>query len=229
MEIAICQLLLGCKAEALSTLGVLEGASNSADSAPDSGILDFIQVCCQIGSANQHFTSTMGLVVLSLKSNLQVAHVSLEQYESKDWQQKGQACYVALERICVRSDSPSRVPRLQANKVPSETANAYLQGHASEDGDLTPGLIAMAQSWVEDVALPSFRAGGASLAPLEAWFGCPQVKLYLMVRASTPSHTHPFNLPTGPLLPQGECWPPLACDTERGRLPGHGLPDRGPW
>lgn len=70
-----------------------------------------------------------------------------------------------------------------------------LQGHASQDGDLTPGLIAMAQSWVEDVALPSFRAGGASPAPLEAWFGSPQVKLYLMVRASMPSHTHPFNPP----------------------------------
>lgn len=61
-----------------------------------------------------------------------------------------------------------------------------MQDRASEDGDLTPGLIAMAQSWVEDVALPSFRGCGGSLAPLDLWFERPQVKLYLMVRASLP-------------------------------------------
>lgn len=55
MEIAICQLLLGRKAEALSTLGVQEGASDSADSAADSGIVDFVQV------GFQPFTITMRL------------------------------------------------------------------------------------------------------------------------------------------------------------------------
>ncbi len=44
MEIAICQLLLGRKTEALATLGITERASAGADSAPDSGILDFITV-----------------------------------------------------------------------------------------------------------------------------------------------------------------------------------------
>ncbi len=61
-----------------------------------------------------------------------------------------------------------------------------LQGHASEDGNLTPGLIAMAQSWVEDVALPSFRGCGTRLPSLGSWFESPQVKLYLMVRTSAP-------------------------------------------
>ena len=72
-------------------------------------------------------------------------------------------------------------------EVQRECKHDGLQGHASEDGDLTPGLIAMAQSWVEDVALPSFRGSAASLPSLDSWFESPQVKLYLMVRASAPS------------------------------------------
>jgi len=46
VEIAICQCLLGRTSEALATLGVLEGSVNSNDSAPDSGILEFLQVRC---------------------------------------------------------------------------------------------------------------------------------------------------------------------------------------
>ena len=62
----------------------------------------------------------------------------------------------------------------------------WVQGNAAEDGDMTPGLIAMAQSWVEDVALPSFRGSGGSMPLLNNWFESPQVKLYLMVRAFAP-------------------------------------------
>lgn len=43
MEIAICQLLLGRKTEALSTLGVQ--SDSALDDGPDSGIRDFIRVC----------------------------------------------------------------------------------------------------------------------------------------------------------------------------------------
>ena len=42
MEAAICQLLLGRKAEALSTLGVRP--DSAAGGGPDSGILDFVRV-----------------------------------------------------------------------------------------------------------------------------------------------------------------------------------------
>jgi hypothetical protein len=45
VEIAICQLLLGHRAEALSTLGIPPGAAASDDSSADDGILEFIQVC----------------------------------------------------------------------------------------------------------------------------------------------------------------------------------------
>ena len=61
-----------------------------------------------------------------------------------------------------------------------------LQAHAREDGDLTPGLLAMAQSWTEDVALPSFRGSGVAVPPLSSWFDSPQVKLHLMVRTCLP-------------------------------------------
>lgn len=52
VEIAICQLLLGHRAEALSTLGVPPGAAASDDSSADDGILDFIQVCCPVAFTN---------------------------------------------------------------------------------------------------------------------------------------------------------------------------------
>lgn len=41
----------------------------------------------------------------------------------------------------------------------------------------------MAQSWVEDVALPSFREGDEGKPALDGWFASSQVKLYLMVSA----------------------------------------------
>ena len=152
MEIAICQLLLGRKAEALGTLGVLEGASGSADSAPDSGILEFIQVCCPYSTDDP-----LGGILPQRATRLVACiEVSLE-----------------MQRV---------------NLIPGIMG---LQGHASEGGDLTPGLTAMAQSWVEDVALPSFRGGGASLAPLDTWFENPQVKIYIMVRPSAPPKALP--------------------------------------
>ena len=52
VESAICQLLLGHRAEALSTLGVPPGAAEGDDSSADDGILDFIQVCCPVIFAN---------------------------------------------------------------------------------------------------------------------------------------------------------------------------------
>lgn len=58
-----------------------------------------------------------------------------------------------------------------------------LQANAADDGDMTPGLLAMAQSWIEDVAVPSFRGSGATTPTLDGWFDSSQVKLYLMVRA----------------------------------------------
>ena len=63
-----------------------------------------------------------------------------------------------------------------------------LQAHAREDGDLTPGLLAMAQSWAEDVALPSFRGSGSAAPPLSSWFDSSQVKLHLMVSTCLPLH-----------------------------------------
>ena len=42
VEVAICQLLLGRKTEALSTLGVQP--DSATDSGPNDGILDFIRV-----------------------------------------------------------------------------------------------------------------------------------------------------------------------------------------
>ncbi len=167
MEIAICQLLLGRKTEAMGTLGVLEGAPDGADSAPDTGILDFIKVCCSA------FTRpvTAGLhLPRQLMYGLQ------------------------LQRMLLGEQNMSQ------RDVRRGCRHGGLQGHASGDGDLTPGLMAMAQSWVEDVALPSFRANGASMPPLDSWFESPQVKLYLMVRASPHSHSK-HNMAAGALQP----------------------------
>ena len=150
MEIAICELLLGRKTEALGTLGVLDGASECTDSAPDSGILDFIQVCCSYS-----LNGPLGTVSTS-------------------------ECYKA----CCTCNNIYWDAETEASNLP--VGIICLQGHASEAGDLTPGLTAMAQSWVEDVALPSFRGSSASLAPLNTWFENPQVRMYLMVRASAP-------------------------------------------
>jgi hypothetical protein len=56
------------------------------------------------------------------------------------------------------------------------------QARATEDGDLFPGLLAMSQSWLEDVAVSSFRAVPGATASLDAWFSDPRVALYHKVQ-----------------------------------------------
>lgn len=55
------------------------------------------------------------------------------------------------------------------------------QAQAGEDGDLLPGLLALTQSWLEDVPFSSFRRVTGSVPPLDSWFSAPQVTLYLKV------------------------------------------------
>lgn len=62
------------------------------------------------------------------------------------------------------------------------------QGQVGEDGDLLPGLVALAQSWLDDVAFGSFRRSSSKPADLDSWFANTQVTLYLKV-----THRHsPF-------------------------------------
>ncbi len=46
---------------------------------------------------------------------------------------------------------------------------------------MLPGLVALAQSWLDDVALSSFRRSSNQAADLDTWFANPQVTLYLKV------------------------------------------------
>lgn len=46
---------------------------------------------------------------------------------------------------------------------------------------MLPGLVALAQSWLDDVALSSFRRSSTKAADLDTWFANPQVTLYLKV------------------------------------------------
>lgn len=58
---------------------------------------------------------------------------------------------------------------------------ALRQAQAGEDGDLLPGMVALAQSWLDDVAFTSFRRSSSKPADLDTWFTTPQVTLYLKV------------------------------------------------
>lgn len=58
---------------------------------------------------------------------------------------------------------------------------ALRQAQAGEDGDLLPGMVALAQSWLDDVAFSSFRRTSSKPPDLDTWFTTPQVTLYLKV------------------------------------------------
>lgn len=59
------------------------------------------------------------------------------------------------------------------------------QAHAGEAGvDMRTGLAALAQAWLDDVALPRFRwPADTPPVALGAWFGSPQALLYIKVPA----------------------------------------------
>lgn len=57
-----------------------------------------------------------------------------------------------------------------------------LQKASGGSVDLLPGICALAQQWLGDVALPGFRGMPASAASLNAWFTNRQVVEQLKVR-----------------------------------------------
>lgn len=57
-------------------------------------------------------------------------------------------------------------------------------------GDLLPGLCALAQQWLRDVALPGFRDMPAHSASLTDWYSDKRVSLYLQVQFVTHLHYH---------------------------------------
>ena len=63
----------------------------------------------------------------------------------------------------------------------SRACVALMQAQAGENGDLLPGMLALAQSWLDDVAVSSFRGSSSKPADLDTWFTTPQVNLYLKV------------------------------------------------
>lgn len=76
-----------------------------------------------------------------------------------------------------------------------------MQARAGKDGDLQPGLAALAQSWLDDVALPAFRwPSTASAVSLDSWWDTPQVLLYLKVPPVLPKCLPSFAVHTQYLM-----------------------------
>lgn len=58
---------------------------------------------------------------------------------------------------------------------------SMLQDACVTSGDLLPGLCALAQQWLKDVALPSFRGMPQQVVSLSDWYNDRGVALYLQV------------------------------------------------
>ena len=61
-----------------------------------------------------------------------------------------------------------------------------LQEACSSPDDLLPGLCALAQRWLGDVALPGFRDAPANSGTLTDWFNDRGVAMYLQVSCLQP-------------------------------------------
>ena len=59
-----------------------------------------------------------------------------------------------------------------------------LQAACPSGDDLLPGLCALAQQWLTDVALPGFRDSPAHSGSLTEWFDDRGVAMYLQVSPS---------------------------------------------
>ncbi|BDA41990.1 probable protein ACCUMULATION AND REPLICATION OF CHLOROPLASTS 6, chloroplastic [Coccomyxa sp. Obi] len=79
----------------------------------------------------------------------------------------------AESALCLHPDS---------QQPPDPAVQEFVQAQAGEDGDLLPGMLALAQSWLDDVAFTSFRRSSSKPADLNTWFTTPQVTLYLKSR-----------------------------------------------
>ncbi|EIE25406.1 hypothetical protein COCSUDRAFT_61625 [Coccomyxa subellipsoidea C-169] len=79
----------------------------------------------------------------------------------------------AEAELCLSADAP---------QPPDPAVQEFILAQVVEDGDMLPGLVALAQSWLDDVALSSFRRSSTKAADLDTWFANPQVTLYLKSR-----------------------------------------------
>ncbi|KAK9908710.1 hypothetical protein WJX75_001848 [Coccomyxa subellipsoidea] len=79
----------------------------------------------------------------------------------------------AEAELCLYPDAP---------QPPDRAVQDFILGQVGEDGDLLPGLVALAQSWLDDVAFGSFRRSSSKPADLDSWFANTQVTLYLKSR-----------------------------------------------
>ena len=73
---------------------------------------------------------------------------------------------------------------LTRSKPEFDTLNC-VQAHSPSADDLLPGLCALAQQWLEDVLLLSFRCCADATPSLDAWFGDGRVRLHLQVCVGT--------------------------------------------
>lgn len=60
-----------------------------------------------------------------------------------------------------------------------------MQDACPNSDDLLPGLCALAQRWLADVALPGFRDAPSQAGSLADWFDDRRVALYLQVSLVT--------------------------------------------
>ena len=60
-------------------------------------------------------------------------------------------------------------------------ARSAVQDACSSPDDLLPGLCALAERWLGDVALPGFRGAPPQIGTLTDWFDDRRVSLYLQV------------------------------------------------
>ena len=77
-----------------------------------------------------------------------------------------------------------------------------MQDACPNPDDLLPGLCALAQQWLADVALPGFRDAPSQAGSLADWFDDRRVALYLQV---IPCHHHNLALMCGQLLSVAAC------------------------
>ncbi|GFR46493.1 hypothetical protein Agub_g8071 [Astrephomene gubernaculifera] len=114
------------------------------------------------------------------------AAVSLLGLQQQAQQQKRGAA-TASDAAAAAAEEEEEAAEAGASREPSEHEKLveFVTMHSpnAAQGDLRPGLRALAARWLEGVALASFRdTAGQSVAPLEqAWFGNPRVAAYVQV------------------------------------------------
>lgn len=70
-------------------------------------------------------------------------------------------------------------------RVPDPNVRAFVVQNSPNPSDKMPGVRALVQSWLQEVALGTSLGSASRPADLAAWAEAPRVKFYLQVRAGS--------------------------------------------